>query len=66
MNDIWIRDMANGIEPIIKKRIADELYPRMEEIVKEEISKFALTLVRNISYKYDEGNLTIVISDRRK
>lgn len=66
MNETWIRDLATGIEPVIRKRIADELYPRMEEILKEEISKFALTLVRNVSYSLNGDTMTIVISDRRK
>lgn len=59
----FFRDIATSMEPILKKRIADELYPRMDEIVKEEISKIALTLVKGVSF--DGNRITIVIEDRR-
>lgn len=59
-----LRDIAIGLEPIIKKRIADELYPRIDEILREEVSKVALRLTTLVTF---EGNkIVISIEDRRK
>jgi hypothetical protein len=64
MEDYFIRQIAEHLEPVIKKRIADELYPKMDEILREEIAKVALQFSREVAFDRN-GSLTITIKERR-
>lgn len=61
-NDFF-RDIVTAMEPVLKRRILNELQPLVDDIIREEVSKIALKLVKGVSF--DGNRITIVIEDRR-